>query len=1018
MTRGGSNCGDYPTESGAAVEFLRRNRERIRAVWCDGIASTMRERGIEPGLSEDELRERADRVVNHILSRLQQSAGNDEDGDVPAWLYNGLPVSVAVELLRGFRGTVFEIVREDGGTERAARVSLPIIEAIGEIIETLIGRYQRVQEDALAGQRRRLRDHLRTRDRQMSEARVIARIGQLLLELPTVEGLLQNVAEAIREYRNYVAVSLYRISRDGAYNRVGHAGPGQRQSQLFSSVESCIDTGKPMGPEPAPGMGEERCTRLVVPIERGETLLGAMCCVSDSDSAFGTGEREGLSYISTQIALAMERADMLEERRRDRRELQKLHGRLQAIMENAAVGIASVGPDGVFTHWSRSCERLTGYSAGEVVGRMTPADLSANPSTAANLLDRGREEGQHSREEVILTADGTPRITRQMLVPIENGPPAAEGYTLCMLDITEKKRQEEELRRERNKLNRVVGAMGAGLALFDAERRLRWANDKLKDWFGVDEANGQICRDTYGCSRDDCSDCPMMSNETPDEVRSLTMEKREKDGGWKCYLHVTTRAEVGEAQYLVVTTDITEQRRRTEQMRYMDHLSRFLQRSLDLEKVLHQALMCVTGGRALGFNRAFVFLLDDDGDVLSGCRAAGTPGKSEVQQRGYETRGEEAEMEELLESAPSEQDRRLSERVRDVKIHLREADCAVVEALRRRSPIIVSGTDSDWPVAPELRQELDLDQFVAVPLITGDQPLGVMVAEHKYRGGPIESQSVEELQMFATQASLAIANARAYRRVNENLEKLQKTQAKLLESERLASVGRMATQLAHQMRTPLALIGGYARAIERSAGEDDRIQRNAATIYQEEQRLEREINEILEFSRPIEIELEPADLNEVVRQTLDRFAQACRDGDVTINMNPGENCNGVEVDRQKFGDALANIVHNAIQALGDQEDRRIDVRTSCQKGKACVEIRDNGPGMDEETREKIFAPFFTTRKDGTGLGLAIARRVIRKHDGEIDVKTGRGEGARFLIRFPPAQEGGEDSEPEKTRYGV
>ncbi|MFW6457031.1 MAG: ATP-binding protein, partial [Planctomycetota bacterium] len=458
---------------------------------------------------------------------------------------------------------------------------------------------------------------------------------------------------------------------------------------------------------------------------------------------------------------------------------------------------------------------------------------------------------------------------------------------------------------------------------------------------------------------------------------------------------VITQVDVGRHSYLVLTTDITRQRRRQEQIRMIDRLTDCLQGSLDLERVLYLTLVCVTAGHTLGFSRAFIFLLSDDGGVLKGSRAAG-PISEEKAERLWASVSESGQMEVENDGWNNDPEGEvLTGEIRSLEIPVEECGvCANV--LQSGDPFVVVGGEKAGELHVDLRQRLGLDECVVVPLISADTALGVMIADHKLSDETIEDEGVEQLRVFATQASMAIANARAYRRIEKHVEKLKKTQQKLVESERMASVGRMAARLAHQMRTPLALIGGYAQAIMRAAEEGTQIYSNAEIIYEEEQSLESEINETLEVSRPLEPEVKPEDFNELVTESVNRVS--C--DDVHLSLSLGENMPPVPVDADLIQQAIINLVDNACQAVKNQSRCRVRVRTLHDEEKAELIVSDTGQGIDEEVRQKIFAPFFTTKKEGTGLGLAITRRIVREHGGTVWCRSKRGKGATFGIKLP------------------
>lgn len=669
------------------------------------------------------------------------------------------------------------------------------------------------------------------------------------------------------------------------------------------------------------------------------------------------------------------------------------------------VAVAMLDNEGVFSRWGTDCEELLGFPAEEVTGVVTPEDLAAESYDLKKILMTVRDEGQDAREVMMLRGDSTPLFVRQFITHVSETPDTDHGYayTCCMVDVTRRRQKEEDLRRERNRLNVLVSAMGAGLALFDENMKLRWANRRLRSWFDVENIGDQSCCEVYDVRGEDIS-CPLHGGPKDRPPFNVTTERVDATGQWRCYLHVVTDVDIGHDRYLVLTTDITRQRRHREQVQMIDRMSRFLQASLDLDRILYLTLVCVTAGHALDFSRAFIFLLSPEERRLRGMRGAGPISEEEAERIWARVKeGDEGEPEENRCVSGAHQGD-LTEKVRELNVPV---DGLCQKVIRSREPRIVQEAESEETLNEELRKRLELEECLFVPLVSRDTPQGLMIADNRVSGNPLDEESIKQLQVFATQASMAIANARAYEEVQQHVRDLEKTQEKLLESERLASVGRMAARMAHQMRTPLASIGGYAQAIMRAAPDDSNLYGNARVIYEEEQTLEAEVNETLELSRPVKTEETETDFNELVRETVDRFFCERRKNNVELSVSLSDDVGTVSVDPSLIHQVINNLLENAAHAVQNQPLRRVRVRTRSNDDSVQLLVTDTGQGIDEKTREKMFAPFYTTKKNGTGLGLAIARRIVRKHGGKLWCRTRRGKGATFGVKLPLGVEEGD-----------
>jgi PAS domain S-box-containing protein len=855
--------------------------------------------------------------------------------------------------------------------------------------------------------------------KQIGEREVIASIGRSLLELPTREELLQGVVEALRDFRDYFDVSLFRVDEEaGECVLVAEAGKGRcyrpdeyRQQIGSGFIGLCARNGETIKAGDLlsdsrryiafPEEYRARC-ELAVPVKAGARVLGVLHVLSEKDQDFPDADLSALEHVAPHIGVALQNASMLAARRQDRYEIQQAHRHLANIVRSTAVGITSSDVNGVYTHWSPSCEDLLGYTQEEVVGRMTPADLAAAPYDLQVALEECRRMGRTSTEHAVLRKDGTPRTICETRVPMENERGEHVGFTAYLVDVTEQKEAEDRLRRERDTLDLVVGAMGAGLALYDRNLDLQWANPTLMRWlnFGPD-AFGRSCHDVcvFGYCRS--GPCPIVEADRTGVPQSRVYDLTDSPGSWRCYQQVFTPVSQGNTRLVVLTMDITEQRRQTEQMRLINKLTEKVDRTLDLERVLHLVLTCVTAGRAIGLNRAFIFLVDDEEEFLEGRMAVGPVSLEDAQRIWSGLAAEDSSMEDLLgKGGPSPSDRRLTEEVRRLRIPLANERDTLVSTFRSWTSAHVGDARSDPHIDGALQRALGLEEFVCVPLAGPHRPLGIMLGDHKFTRSPIGEEQVQLLELFSRQASLAIANALAYKRIREQLQELQRTRDRLIESERMASVGRMASHLAHEIRNPLTVIGGFASSIARQYKDDPKTSRNAAIIYDEARRLERTLVNVLDYTRPLKLRKTAIDLNGIIRETLAQFADQLRDGTITLRLALDDQLGEVPADAAMVKQVIINLVKNALEAMESRESGTLSVATLRGNGGAEVMIGDTGSGMAPETVEQLFSPYFTTKIGGVGLGLSVSRRIIAQHGGRIEVDSKLGAGSTFTVTLP------------------
>lgn len=223
--------------------------------------------------------------------------------------------------------------------------------------------------------------------------------------------------------------------------------------------------------------------------------------------------------------------------------------------------------------------------------------------------------------------------------------------------------------------------------------------------------------------------------------------------------------------------------------------------------------------------------------------------------------------------------------------------------------------------------------------------------------------------------------------------------------ERYEEVAALAGGLAHEIRNPLSTIGMLLElmAEDVSAADTPRERRLATrlqTVQTECRHLEEILNAFLQFARAGELALVDTDLNQLVREFIDFYQPDARVHRIEISPHLASNLPPVRVDRSLVRQALLNLARNAQQAM--PAGGLLELQTSLQGGRAELAIIDNGAGMDEATRSKLFQTFFSTKTAGSGLGLATVRKIVDAHQGTISCDSEPGRGTRFLISFPPA----------------
>jgi signal transduction histidine kinase len=230
---------------------------------------------------------------------------------------------------------------------------------------------------------------------------------------------------------------------------------------------------------------------------------------------------------------------------------------------------------------------------------------------------------------------------------------------------------------------------------------------------------------------------------------------------------------------------------------------------------------------------------------------------------------------------------------------------------------------------------------------------------------------------------------------------LKDHQQKLVETEKLAGIGRLAAGVAHEINNPLGVILGYAKLLRKRV--DGAAQEDLRVIEEETLRCKEIVEGLLDLSRPLQAARERVDLRDVCDEVVARLGEARLLEGVEVRV---EGAGTVEGHPSKVRQIVGNLVRNAAEAAGP--GGTVDVAIREEGSGVAVEVTDDGPGIDANTRGRLFEPFFTTKPQGTGLGLAVSRALARAHGGEVEAASSSGEGARFTFRVP---RGGEERLP-------
>jgi signal transduction histidine kinase len=314
-------------------------------------------------------------------------------------------------------------------------------------------------------------------------------------------------------------------------------------------------------------------------------------------------------------------------------------------------------------------------------------------------------------------------------------------------------------------------------------------------------------------------------------------------------------------------------------------------------------------------------------------------------------------------------------------------------------------TDSKWH-ALKTKEQRYLGEVICSPLVIHQKTIGVACV-YSEDSDPAELES-HAFRLWANLASLAIEKSRLYHQIRTRLEithkELKRAESQLIRSEKLSSLGEIAMSVAHAIRNPVMVIGGFSRRLHHRLPQDDPKRAWSEIILSEASRLEGIVEEFKGFYSINQISFQTEDVNRLVQEAEEDFLSECKP-------RPGFTlerilCNEplmCSVDPDLLGRCVIHLLTNARES--SRNGVHITLGTSREGKDAIIDVIDSGKGMSTKEMNHVFDPFYTTKGDGAGMGLTFVHFVISEHSGQIDLRSMEGVGTRFRIRLPLIEEG-------------
>jgi len=327
-----------------------------------------------------------------------------------------------------------------------------------------------------------------------------------------------------------------------------------------------------------------------------------------------------------------------------------------------------------------------------------------------------------------------------------------------------------------------------------------------------------------------------------------------------------------------------------------------------------------------------------------------------------------------------------------IKLFQSQKDLVVLEELEAK----LQGTRGEARARLELAYTWmrQLEARLIVPSFSDERLLAFLVLGAKRSGEPYTTDDIAIFSGLANQAALAIENAMVF-------EELRTNEAYMVQSEKLASIGQLASGMAHEIHNPLTIISGEAQLyLERFRNKDAAVDQLLQSIVEECKRAADITRRILRFAKPAPAEVSAVDLKAVVEESLALAGYQVRLERVERVVNVPDGLPKVRSNQNQLQEVLLNLILNACQAMGEKGGRLTVSAAANGSSSVTLTVEDTGPGIPLNIQRRIFDPFYTTKPTGTGLGLFVTQRILKSHGGSIALESEEGRGARFTIQLP------------------
>jgi signal transduction histidine kinase/FixJ family two-component response regulator len=430
--------------------------------------------------------------------------------------------------------------------------------------------------------------------------------------------------------------------------------------------------------------------------------------------------------------------------------------------------------------------------------------------------------------------------------------------------------------------------------------------------------------------------------------------------------------------------------------------------TVELRGILQAVLVGITSGGGLGFNRAFLALYNEENGYLEG-QLAIDPVRLENDGPPVEDISGGGLVLDVILSTIQEmsisEDTEINRRIQSLRVSPDEDDHVLICAGRMKKTVKVeNGKALECRVPEGLLRLLEESSFTVVPLYSPGTSQGVIIVDNLVNGKPASINDIQGLEIFASQASLAIEHSHLYTAMAEKISELElvtleldKSKDLLISAERASAVGHMSAQLLHAIRNPLTSIGGTSRLLVRKT-KDPYFSNFLHIITEEASKIEVILEDLLCFVETEHLTFEQHPLYSLIRKTVMIFYGTMKSKDIEYRLDLKQPEPSLVFDETKIRQVFLNLIRNSVEAMDG--GGLLHITAEEEEKRVTIHVTDSGPGIPPEALPYVKDPFFTTKRQTIGMGLALVERIISGHGGEFSIGNWPAGGTRATVVLP------------------